>query len=68
MSCVIDSSIALSWCFEYERTPATQTLLERIGDHGGVVSQYWPVEVLNGLMMAKRHRRADATQRRKFAT
>jgi predicted nucleic acid-binding protein len=64
---VVDSSVALSWCFEDERTPATAALLERVGEAGAVVPQHWPAEVLNGLMMAERRRRIDADRRRRLA-
>lgn len=67
MTFVIDSSVALSWCFEDKRTPATKALLDRVGENGGFVPQHRPVEVLNGLMMAERRRRIDATRRRGFA-
>jgi len=67
VSFVVDSSVALSWCFEDERTPATKALLERVGETGALVPQHWPAEVLNGLMMAERRRRVDAAQRRQLA-
>ena len=34
MSVIADSALALSWCFEDERTPATKILLERVGETG----------------------------------
>ena len=67
MSFVLDSSVALSWCFEDERTPATKALLERVGETGAVAPQPWPLEVLNGLMMAERRQRIDASKRRQLA-
>ncbi len=67
MSFVLDSSVALSWCFEDERTPATKALLERVGESGAVAPQHWPLEVLNGLMMAERRQRVDASKRRQLA-
>lgn len=67
MTFVVDSSVALSWCFEDERTPATTALLERVGEAGAFVPQHWPAEVLNGLMMAERRRRIDADRRRRLA-
>ncbi len=67
MSFVVDSSVALSWCFEDERTPATLALLERVAEVGAVVPQHWPAEVLNGLMMAERRQRVDAARRRQLA-
>ena len=30
MSFVLDNSVALTWCFEDERTPAPTALLERV--------------------------------------
>ena len=67
MSFVVDSSVALSWCFEDERTPATAALLERVGESGAMAPQLWPAEVLNGLMMAERRQRIDASRRRRLA-
>jgi predicted nucleic acid-binding protein len=64
VSFVVDASVALSWCFEDERTPATKALLERAGETGAVAPQHWPAEVLNGLMMAERRQRIDADRRR----
>src|ERR1019366_4359059 len=67
VSFVVDSSVALSWCFEDERTPATTAPLERIGETGAEAPQHWPAEVLNGLMMAERRQRIDAARRRQLA-
>ena len=67
MTFVLDSSVALSWCFEDERTPATAALLDRVGETGAVAPLHWPLEALNGLMMAERRNRLDATRRRQFA-
>lgn len=60
MNLVLDSSIALSWCFEDERTPATTALLDQVTEHGAVAPLSWPLEVLNGLIMAERCGRLDA--------
>lgn len=68
MSFVVDSSVALSWCFEDERTPATKALLERAGERGAFAPQHWPLEVLNGLMMAERRKRIGAPKRRELAS
>ena len=61
MSLVIDSSVALTWCFEDERTPGTLALLEQIVESGAVAPALWPLEVLNGL-----RKRLKATQRRRL--
>ena len=67
MTFIVDSSVSLSWCFEDERTPATKALLERVGDSGAHVPQHWPLEVLNGLMMAERRQRIDTAKRQRLA-
>ncbi len=67
MSFVVDSFVALSWCFEDARTPATKALLERVAETGAMVPRHWPAEVLNGLMMAERRQRIDAARRRQLA-
>jgi predicted nucleic acid-binding protein len=64
---VVDSSVALSWCFEDERTPATTALLDRVADTGAIAPLHWPLEALNGLMMAERRNRLDAGRRRLLA-
>lgn len=64
---MIDSSVALTWCFEDERTPGTLALLEQIVESGAVAPALWPLEVLNGLAMAERRKRLKAAQRRRLA-
>jgi hypothetical protein len=48
VSFVLDNSVALTWCFEDERTPATTALLERVGEAGALAPVLWPLEALNG--------------------
>jgi predicted nucleic acid-binding protein len=67
MTFVVDSSVALSWCFDDERTPETRALLERIGETGASAPQHWPAEVLSGLMMAERRQLVGPDQRRRLA-
>ena len=67
MSFVLDNSVALTWCFEGERTRATADLLEQVGEVGAVAPLLWPVEALNGLLMAERRGRLDADRRRLLA-
>jgi predicted nucleic acid-binding protein len=63
---VLDNSVALAWCFENERTPALLTLLERVSDTGAVAPNLWPLEALNGLLVAERRGRLDTTRRRRL--
>ena len=67
MSFVLDNSVALTWCFEDERTPATTALLERVGEVGALAPGLWPLEALNGLLIAERRGRLDSPQRQRLA-
>jgi predicted nucleic acid-binding protein len=67
VSFVVDTSVALAWCFEDERTPAATALLHRVGETGATAPQHWPLEALNGLLMAERRKRIDAPRRHKLA-
>jgi predicted nucleic acid-binding protein len=63
VSLVLDSSVALTWCFEDEHTSATLDLLDQIVETGAMAPSLWPLEILNGLAMAERRGRLDATRR-----
>jgi predicted nucleic acid-binding protein len=67
VSFVLDSSVALTWCFEDERTLATESLLNRVVESGAVVPVLWPLEVLNALAMAERRKRVDRDTRHRLA-
>lgn len=67
MSFVLDASIALAWCFDDERTQPVIDLLYRVGQTGALAPLLWPLEALNGLLMAERRRRVDANQRQRLA-
>jgi predicted nucleic acid-binding protein len=56
---VVDSSVALSWCFEDEATPTADALLVQLSRDGAYAPSLWPLEVLNVLAMA--HRRGRIT-------
>jgi predicted nucleic acid-binding protein len=66
VSFVLDGSVALSWCFEDERTPATAALLDQVAESGAVAPLLWPLEVLNALTMAERRGRLDTERRQRF--
>lgn len=63
MSFVVDASIALAWCFENERTQPLVELLYRLRETRAVAPLLWPLETLNGLLMAERRKRIEAQQR-----
>jgi len=58
---VIDSSIALTWCFEDEASPETDALFERVRDDGAVVPGLWHLELSNVLLAAERRGRITAS-------
>jgi len=59
MSIVVDSSVSLSWVFTDEATDATEALLDRVRDEGGIVPALWEYEVCNALLSAVRRARLD---------
>jgi predicted nucleic acid-binding protein len=67
VSFVVDNSVALAWCFEDEHTKPLMDLLDRIAETGAYAPSLWPLEALNGLLMAERRRRVDATRRQRLA-
>lgn len=67
MSFVVDSSVALAWCFEDEQTQPIMDLLDRVAVTGAVAPSLWPLEALNGLLMAERRKRLDSKLRQRLA-
>jgi predicted nucleic acid-binding protein len=56
---VVDASMALSWQFEDEATPAGDAALQRAVNDGAVVPAIWRLEVANALRMAVRRKRCS---------
>jgi predicted nucleic acid-binding protein len=67
MSLVLDNSVALAWCFEDEQTPSVMALLDRVVEAGAMAPLLWPLEALNGLLVAERRRRLDTLKRIELA-
>jgi len=67
VSFVVDSSVALAWCFEDEQTQPIMDLLDRVAVTGAVAPSLWPLEALNGLLMAERRKRLDSKLRQLLA-
>jgi predicted nucleic acid-binding protein len=63
LSLVLDASLTLSWYFEDERTPAADTVLDRVVDQGAIVPALWKLEVANGFAIAIRRKRIDVSFR-----
>lgn len=67
MTFVLHTSVALAWCFQDEQTPETLALLDRVAETGAIAPLLWPLEALNGLLMAERRRRLTGEQRHTLA-
>ncbi len=65
-SLVIDSSVAMAWCFQDEATPATMRLLERMEDEAAAVPGWWYLEITNVLALAERKKRITPAQVAEF--
>jgi predicted nucleic acid-binding protein len=64
---VIDASVTLSWCFPDEQTPAALQVLDRLkAGERALVPSFWPVEVLNVLLVGERKKRITQEQTRTF--
>ncbi len=63
---VVDCSVTVTWCFEDEATPASDGLLDRLGEDSAAAPAIWPLELGNVLVMAERRGRIDAAQLAEF--
>jgi len=65
-----DASVSLGWCFSDETTPYTEALLDRlINGEEAAVPPHWPLEILNGVIQAKRKGRVtEPTVQRFFSS
>jgi predicted nucleic acid-binding protein len=57
VSVVIDSSMALTWCFEDEASAQSDAIFERVRDDGAVVPSLWHLELANVLLQAEKRGR-----------
>jgi predicted nucleic acid-binding protein len=57
---VLDSSVALAWCFEDETSPAGDRILDLLESAEAIVPVVWPTEVGNALLAGERRRRITA--------
>lgn len=61
-SFVLDASVAASWCFADEATPASQALRRSLVRATAVVPRLWHVESTNLLLVAERRKRISAAR------
>jgi predicted nucleic acid-binding protein len=63
---VIDTSIAMAWCFEDETTESADAVLDRLRDDQAAVPAIWPLEVANVLLVAERRGRLSEAKASRF--
>src|ERR1700681_1078337 len=65
-SFVVDSSVALAWCFADEVTPATRRLYDRMKGESAAVPGLWFIEITNVLAISERKGRITAVKMNEF--
>jgi predicted nucleic acid-binding protein len=63
---VMDTSVAMAWCFEDEATEASDAVLDRLHDDEATVPAIWPLEVAQVLLVAERRGRLTEAQASRF--
>ncbi|GAN76572.1 type II toxin-antitoxin system VapC family toxin [Acidisphaera rubrifaciens] len=63
---MLDNSVAMTWCFGDELTPATRMLLQRTVERGAHAPSLWPIEAANVLIAAQRRARIEPSKRREL--
>jgi predicted nucleic acid-binding protein len=63
---VLDTSLAMAWCYEDEATAFTTAMLQRVADEGAVVPVIWPIEVANAMLVGERRGRLTSSQAARF--
>lgn len=66
MDFVLDCSVTMSWCFEDETSPATESILDMLADGFALVPSLWSLEVANVLLAAERRKRLTEAQSVRF--
>jgi predicted nucleic acid-binding protein len=65
---VIDASVALSWCFDDEKSKHGDAVLDLLAETSALAPPIWPLEVVNVLLVAERKRRITRAASERFLT
>ena len=57
---VLDTSVALAWCFPDEHAPYPQSVLDSLAATAAAVPSLWHLEVANALLVGERRGRCTA--------
>jgi predicted nucleic acid-binding protein len=55
---VIDSSVAIAWCFPVEQDDYSQSVLDALSSDRAIVPDLWHLEVANTLVVRERRKRS----------
>ena len=55
---VIDSSVAIAWCFLDEQNDYSQSVLDALSSEQAIVPDLWHLEVANTLLVGERRKRS----------
>jgi predicted nucleic acid-binding protein len=55
---VIDSSVAIAWCFPDEQDDYSQSVLDALSSERAIVPDLWHLEVANTLLVGERRKRS----------
>ena len=66
MRFVIDNSVIMAWCFEDEKSPYADAVLEMFTRAEALVPALWPLELANVLLVAERRRRLSTASSANF--
>ena len=55
---VIDSSVAIAWCFPDEQDTYSQSVLDALASEQAIVPDLWHLEVANTLIVGERRKRS----------
>ena len=67
-SFVVDNSVVMSWCFKDETNQYGDAVLDRLAESTAIVPPFWPLEVVNVLLVAERHNRLKQVDSVRFIT
>ena len=65
---VLDCSVVLAWCFEDEGGRYAERVLESLTEDEAVVPAFWPLEVVNALLVAERGKRVKEADSVRFVS
>lgn len=64
---VVDASVSLCWYFEERKSAYTEAVLERLAEGDRALAPVlWPLEMINGLVLAERFKKLRTKQLEQF--